>query len=51
MTDNVLSELRTLFITEIMKKNSWGKNEVIELWKDCLIKVLLAKSKTFKEVE
>lgn len=41
-TDNeIIEELQDLFIGKIMEKNSWGKNEIIALWKDCLIKMLM----------
>lgn len=40
---DLISQVQEIFITKIMEKNSWGKNEVIELWKDCLLKILMEK--------
>jgi hypothetical protein len=39
----ILDEMQNLFIGEIIKKNSWGKNEIISLWKDCLLQILKQK--------
>lgn len=39
----LLSQVQDEFISQIMTKNSWGKNEVIELWKNCLLKILMEK--------
>ena len=37
----LLKEIQERFIGKIMEKNSWGKNEVIEVWKDCLLAALM----------
>lgn len=44
----MIQKMQDLFISKVMEKNSWGKNEIIELWKDCLIQLLLEKLEEHK---
>jgi hypothetical protein len=39
----MLQEVQDVFIGKVMEKNSWGKNEIIELWKDSLLQILMSK--------
>lgn len=43
MSDKTLTEMQDLFFKKINEKNSWGKNEVMMAWKDCLIELLMKK--------
>jgi hypothetical protein len=41
MNEKLINELTELFLSKVETKNSWGKNEVRTLYKDCLIKALV----------
>ena len=41
----LIDEFQHLFMQRIEEKNSWGKNEIATLFKDCLLRVLVDKSK------
>jgi hypothetical protein len=36
----ILAEIQELFDSRLQKKTGWGKNEVMELYKQCVIEVL-----------
>ncbi len=38
-----LMEIQALFSKRLQSKNGWGKNEVLELYNQCVIEVLASK--------
>ena len=36
----ILAEIQELFFTRLQRKTGWGKNEIVELYKECVIEVL-----------
>lgn len=41
-TDRILiRQIQDTFLRKINEKNSWGKNEIMDLWKDCLLDILI----------
>lgn len=40
MNKKILSMIEELFLLKLQDKNSWGKNEVAVLYKDCVITIL-----------
>jgi hypothetical protein len=36
----ILAEIQELFDSRLQRKTGWGKNEVMELYKQCVIEVL-----------
>lgn len=41
MNKKLFERIQSLFFYELSKKTGWGKNDVMELYKDCVNKVLL----------
>jgi hypothetical protein len=39
----ILAEIQILFETRLQSKTGWGKNEVLEMYKSCVIEVLASK--------
>ena len=37
---DILNQIQELFDSRLQKKTGWGKNEVMELYKQCVIEVL-----------
>jgi hypothetical protein len=40
MNKEILNKIEELFLSKLEAKNSWGKNEVKALYKDCIIEIL-----------
>jgi hypothetical protein len=40
---DIITEIQTLFSDRLQSKNGWGKNEVLELYNQCVIEVLASK--------
>ena len=40
MNKEIIEKIQTLFFECLNTKNSWGKNEIKELYKDCELKIL-----------
>lgn len=41
MNSKAIFELNNVFMARLEEKNSWGKNEVKELWRNTLLEFLL----------
>ena len=37
---DILNQIQELFDARLQRKTGWGKNEVMELYKQCVIEVL-----------
>lgn len=40
MTPEILDEIQDLYFEKLDAKTGWGKNDVKELYKDCVLEVL-----------
>jgi hypothetical protein len=40
---DILTEIQELFSSRLQSKTGWGKNEVLELYNQCVIEVLASK--------
>lgn len=40
MNKEIIDKIKNLFFERLEQKNSWGKNELKELYKDCQIEIL-----------
>ena len=40
---DILTEIQELFSNRLQLKTGWGKNEVLELYNQCVIEVLASK--------
>jgi hypothetical protein len=40
MNKEILNKIQTLFFSKLENKTGWGKNDVKELYKQCVIEVL-----------
>jgi len=40
---DILTEIQGLFSSRLQSKTGWGKNEVLELYNQCVIEVLASK--------
>lgn len=40
MTSKILDEIQELFFEKLNSKTGWGKNDVKDLYKDCVLEIL-----------